>query len=80
VVSEPLLNLNSGYILRSVDKFPRQGSVRPWRVYQNYALDMMTLRLGSVEDGVMRFVRSGPAAAGSDTDTDKPPAPAVAAA
>jgi cation diffusion facilitator CzcD-associated flavoprotein CzcO len=82
VVSEPLLNLNSGYILRSVDKFPRQGSVRPWRVYQNYALDMMTLRLGSVEDGVMRFVRSGPAAAGSDSDsdTDKPPAPAVAAA
>jgi cation diffusion facilitator CzcD-associated flavoprotein CzcO len=70
VVSEPLLNLNSGYILRSVEKFPRQGSVRPWRVYQNYALDMMALRLGSVEDGVMRFVAGGPAAAAADSPAE----------
>jgi cation diffusion facilitator CzcD-associated flavoprotein CzcO len=76
VVSEPLLNLNSGYILRSVDKFPRQGSVRPWRVYQNYALDMMALRLGPVDDGVMRFVRGGQAAAAAGS----PPAAVAAAA
>jgi cation diffusion facilitator CzcD-associated flavoprotein CzcO len=76
VVSEPLLNLNSGYILRSVDKFPRQGSVRPWRVYQNYALDMMALRLGPVDDGVMRFVRGGQVAAAAGS----PPAAAAAAA
>jgi monooxygenase len=60
ITGEPLLNLNSGYILRSVEKFPRQGSERPWRVYQNYALDVVTLRMGSLRDGAMRFV---PAAA-----------------
>jgi cation diffusion facilitator CzcD-associated flavoprotein CzcO len=67
ISAEPLLNLNSGYILRSVDKFPHQGSERPWRVYQNYALDVVALRLGSLQDAAMRFVPSaavdGPAAA-----------------
>jgi cation diffusion facilitator CzcD-associated flavoprotein CzcO len=57
VASEPLLNLNSGYILRSIDEFPRQGAQRPWRVYQNYALDVVALRRGSLDDGVMRFER-----------------------
>jgi cation diffusion facilitator CzcD-associated flavoprotein CzcO len=60
--SEPLLNLSSGYVLRSVNKFPRQGSQRPWRLYQNYALDVMALRFGSVRDGVMRFGRRSAAA------------------
>ena len=34
-----------------------QGSKRPWRMYQNYALDVMTLRLGELDDGVLRFSR-----------------------
>ncbi len=62
ITSEPLLNLTSGYVLRSVDRFPRQGSKRPWRMYQNYALDVMALRLGELEDGVLRFSRAGVAA------------------
>jgi cation diffusion facilitator CzcD-associated flavoprotein CzcO len=72
VAPEPMLNLTSGYIQRSVHKFPRQGSKRPWRVYQNYALDVVALRLGSLEDGVMRFVRAGaavPPVAGSEPAT-----------
>jgi monooxygenase len=27
----------------------------PWKVHQNYALDLLALRLGSVEDGAMEF-------------------------
>ena len=55
IASEPLLNLTSGYVLRSLDRFPRQGSKRPWRMHQNYALDMMALRMREVDDGVLRF-------------------------
>jgi monooxygenase len=55
VKPEPFIDFNSGYILRSIDKFPRQGSKPPWRLYQNYARDIMTLRFGSVEDGAMEF-------------------------
>ncbi len=63
---EPLLNLDSGYILRSLSDLPAQGAERPWRVHQNYALDVIDFRLGSVEDGVMRFTHAtGPGAAAS---------------
>ncbi len=34
---------------------PKQGTKRPWRLYQNYALDLVTLRFGKVDDGVMRY-------------------------
>ncbi len=61
LIREPLLNLNSGYVLRSVQDFPSQGSKRPWRVRQNYALDVLDFKLGGVDDGVMRFARAGAA-------------------
>ncbi len=62
----PIIDLSSGYVQRSIDSLPRQGSARPWRVYQNYLLDMAALRLGPVDDGTMAFGRSdkaGPAKA-----------------
>lgn len=55
LIREPLINLTSGYVLRSVQDFPTQGSKRPWRVHQNYARDALDFRLGSVDDGVLRF-------------------------
>ncbi|MCX4095955.1 flavin-containing monooxygenase [Nocardia sp. alder85J] len=39
---QPLLDLSSGYIQRSIGEFPRQGDRRPWRVRQNYLLDAAT--------------------------------------
>ena len=51
----PSLDFSSGYVQRSVAKMPKQGSKRPWRLYQNYALDIVTLRFGKVDDGVMRY-------------------------
>ena len=51
----PSLNFSSGYVQRSVAQMPKQGSKRPWRLYQNYALDILTLRLGKVDDGVMQY-------------------------
>jgi len=51
----PSLNFSSGYVQRSVAKMPKQGSKRPWRLYQNYALDIVSLRYGKINDGVMRY-------------------------
>jgi cation diffusion facilitator CzcD-associated flavoprotein CzcO len=44
VAEEPLLDFTSGYVLRAIDKFPRQGSVVPWKLYQNYIRDLWTIR------------------------------------
>jgi monooxygenase len=51
----PSLDFSSGYVQRSIAKLPKQGSRRPWRLYQNYALDIVTLRYGKVNDGVMQY-------------------------
>jgi cation diffusion facilitator CzcD-associated flavoprotein CzcO len=51
----PALDFSSGYVQRSITKLPKQGSKRPWRLYQNYALDIVSLRYGKVDDGVMQY-------------------------
>jgi cation diffusion facilitator CzcD-associated flavoprotein CzcO len=56
---ENFLNLRSGYIQRANDRLPRQGTKRPWQNLQNYLLDVPALRYGSLDDGVLRFYRSG---------------------
>ena len=55
VSERPSLDFSSGYVQRSIAKMPKQGSKRPWRLYQNYALDIVTLRYGKLDDGVMRY-------------------------
>ena len=35
--------------------FPKQGSKPPWRLHQNYARDILTLRFGRIDDGVLEF-------------------------
>jgi monooxygenase len=51
----PWLNFTSGYVTRAMDKFPKQGEVAPWKVHQNYALDLMAFRFGKIDDGTMMF-------------------------
>ena len=58
----PLFDLTSGYVQRSIHLFPKQGAKVPWRLHQNYARDLMMLRRGAVEDGVMEFSNPAPAA------------------
>jgi len=67
IVEQPMVDFSSGYITRAIDNFPRQGSKAPWRLHQNYALDIMSLRRGPIEDDVFEFSRGGAAAAASDT-------------
>jgi monooxygenase len=57
VVPEPIMDFNSGYVLRAVADLPKQGSKEPWKLRQNYAIDLRSLRYGSLDDGEMRFER-----------------------
>jgi cyclohexanone monooxygenase len=59
VAPEPFLGFTSGYVQRAAALLPKQGSRRPWQVYQNYFQDMFTIRFGRIADGVMRFGPKG---------------------
>ena len=58
----PLLDMTSGYVARAEAHLPKGADRAPWKLYQNYALDMDQLRNGQLEDGVMAFRK--PSAAG----------------
>ena len=66
VTEMPLLDFTSGYVQRSLHEFPKQGSKEPWKLRQNYVLDIRTIRRGPIDDGVMRF--SNPTARGSKSE------------
>jgi monooxygenase len=53
--TEPFLDLASGYVLRSIHTLPKQGSRAPWRLYQNYARDVLMMRRGPVVDEGIEF-------------------------
>jgi monooxygenase len=55
----PFIDFSSGYVLRSIDKFPKQGSKAPWRLHQNYPLDILNLKFGSLEDNAIEFSNPG---------------------
>ncbi|SMB84430.1 flavin-containing monooxygenase [Deinococcus hopiensis] len=58
VEERPLLDFSSGYVARGAAALPKQGSRRPWQVYQNYLLDRYTIQLSPLNDGTLRFTRS----------------------
>jgi monooxygenase len=62
----PWLDFSSGYVQRALDVLPKQGATKPWKLYQNYALDMVTLRFGKVDDGTMKFEKAHPVAANAN--------------
>jgi cation diffusion facilitator CzcD-associated flavoprotein CzcO len=55
IEEQPVIDFNSGYVLRALDALPRQGSKTPWRLHQNYVKDLSMMRYGRVEDGTMEF-------------------------
>ena len=62
VTRRPLLDLASGYVQRSIQELPSQGTERPWRMHQNYPLDLLDFRRSDLDDGVMQFSAGRPAA------------------
>jgi monooxygenase len=61
IAEDPTLPLTSGYILRGKNLMPKQGTRKPWRMNQNYALDVLALRFGAIDDGALEFRRREPA-------------------
>jgi cation diffusion facilitator CzcD-associated flavoprotein CzcO len=57
---EPWLDFSSGYVQRAMEKFPKQGSRAPWKLHQNYVLDLMGLKYAKVDDGVLAFSNPRP--------------------
>ena len=55
VTEENWIDFSSGYVLRALDRFPKQGNKAPWKLHQNYVLDIMALRHGRLDDGTMAF-------------------------
>ena len=48
----PLIDLQSGYVRRSLSILPKQGPTAPWRLYQNYLRDVRMMRRGRLDDSV----------------------------
>jgi cation diffusion facilitator CzcD-associated flavoprotein CzcO len=71
IVEQPLLDFNSGYVLRSLNQLPKQGSKEPWKLKQNYPLDLRALRYGALDDGTMRFVSASEGVTSSPWTTSK---------
>ncbi|WP_137785623.1 NAD(P)/FAD-dependent oxidoreductase [Sphingomonas sp. 3P27F8] len=52
IEEEPFLSFTSGYVERALESLPKQGKRKPWKLHQNYALDVMALRFGSLDDSM----------------------------
>ncbi|MGB3485559.1 MAG: NAD(P)/FAD-dependent oxidoreductase [Mycobacterium sp.] len=57
VERRPFVDLSSGYILRAIDQLPKSGSVTPWRLKQNYFVDLRLIRQGKVDDSALHFTK-----------------------
>ena len=60
---EPIMDFTSGYVLRALDKLPKQGDREPWRLKQNYLADLRSIKHGRIDDGELAF-DGAPAGAG----------------
>ncbi len=58
VQAQPYFDFSSGYVQRAANVLPQQGDRKPWRVYQNYLADMLSLRWRPLEDGVLQLTRA----------------------
>ena len=57
VDERPLMDFTPGYVLRALDYLPKAGSVSPWRLKQNYLLDLRLIRRGRVDDEALHFAK-----------------------
>jgi len=70
--TKPFIDLKSGYVLRSIEQLPKQGTSPPWRLHQNYFRDVRLLKRGPV-DNSMTFSRAGPSPRANNGSTEGAP-------
>ena len=54
-VRRPIIDFSSGYVTRSLSALPQQGSRIPWRLFQNYPLDVALFRYRPMDAKGLRF-------------------------
>jgi len=62
ITGVPFADLTSGYVLRAIDQFPKQGSKDPWRREQHYAHNRRSMRRAPIDDSALEFSRAAPTA------------------
>ena len=55
----PLLDLQAGYVRRGLHLVPRTGGRAPWRLRQNYLVDLLALRFWPLGGRPLAFTRAG---------------------
>jgi len=55
IEERPLMDFTPGYVLRALDSLPKSGSRAPWRLKQNYLLDLRLIRRGKVQEAALKF-------------------------
>jgi cation diffusion facilitator CzcD-associated flavoprotein CzcO len=64
IAAQPLLGLSSGYVQRSADRFPKQGTAFPWQAHQSYLRDYRLFKRSRLEDDAMEFTSPVPSQPG----------------
>lgn len=57
VGEEPFMDFTPGYFRRAMDSLPKSGSEAPWRLKQNYFIDLRTIRYGKVDEESLHFTK-----------------------
>ncbi len=53
----PFMDFSPGYFQRSMHLLPKSGSKAPWRLKQNYLLDLRLIRQGRVDEPSLHFTK-----------------------
>jgi monooxygenase len=62
ITGVPFADLTSGYIMRAISEFPRQGSQDPWRREQHYVRNVRSMRRAPTDDPALEYSRVAPPA------------------
>jgi hypothetical protein len=74
----PWVDFSSGYFQRAAHLLPKQGTVKPWKLNQNYLSDLLAMRFGAVDDGILEFTGAerSPSPAATEAIAERAPADA----
>ncbi len=53
--TRPFMDLDAGYIRRSMDQLPRQVAAEPWRLHQNYLRDRASFHRADVSGAELAY-------------------------
>ncbi|RNL72402.1 NAD(P)/FAD-dependent oxidoreductase [Streptomyces sp. I6] len=73
--SRPMMRLTSGYVQRSVDRMPRQGTAAPWLMSTDFRTDRKLLLESPVTDSALHFSSPAVRAHAPETGHSKETAP-----